>query len=95
MILIVSEALQVPRSRLFELLSVPLLSLLSLPLDSLDLHHDFIGQLVYALSYAILDYGLPRCWCIISQAQMKIHVQSCVSSQPTLLLLCGLVLVVH
>jgi hypothetical protein len=26
---------------------------------------------------------------------MKIHVQSCVNSQPTLLLLCGLVLVVH
>lgn len=95
MILIVSKALQIPRSRLFELLSVPLLGLLGLPLDALDLHHDFVGKLVYALSYAILNYGLPRCRCIISQAQMKIHVQSCVWSQPTLLLLCRLVLVVH
>ena len=71
------------------------MSLLGLPIDALDLYHDFIRQLVYALSYAVLNYGLPRCRCVISQAQMKIHVKSCVRSQPPLLLLCGLVLVVH
>ena len=90
----VSKAFQVSRTRLFELLSVSLLCLLSLPLDALDLHHDFVGQLIYALSYAVLDSGFPRCRCVISQAQMKIHIKSCVNSLPTLLF-CGLALLVH
>jgi hypothetical protein len=83
--LMVSETLKVPRSRLFEFLFVPLLCLLGLSFDALNLHHDFVGQLVYALSYAILNSGLPRCRCIITQTQMKIHVQCSVTSLTTLL----------
>lgn len=72
---------------------MPLLCLLCLPLDPLDLYHYLIGQLIYALGYTILDQGFPRRRCLISETKVQLHVECVIHL--VLLLFCCAVLIMY